>query len=88
MQKAKAECLKRDYCKVLPIERSTLSEGLIFYLAKLRVAALIMQAEPFRGKIKSVGLDSTEMEWPPQMFQESYRLAAEQGYRLTAHAGM
>ena len=28
------------------------------------------------------------MDWPPEMFHESYRLAAEQGYRLTAHAGM
>ena len=47
-----------------------------------------LQAEPFRAKIKSVGLDSSEMDWPPKLFREAYRLAAEQGYRLTAHAGM
>lgn len=57
------------------------------HLGPDRAVSTLKEAEPFRAKIKSVGLDSSEMDWPPEMFHESYRLAAEQGYRLTAHAG-
>lgn len=47
----------------------------------------ILQAKPFKSKILSVGLDSSEMDWPPKLFQEAFELALKQGYRLSAHAG-
>ena len=47
----------------------------------------VLQAEPFKAQIAAVGLDSTELGWPPSLWAEAYRQAAEQGYRLSAHAG-
>ena len=35
----------------------------------------------------AVGLDSTELGWPPSLWQSVYEQAASQGYRLSAHAG-
>lgn len=44
-------------------------------------------AEPFKGQIMSVGLDSSELGHPPEKFERVYAAAGEQGYRLVAHAG-
>lgn len=48
---------------------------------------VLKEAEPFKSDILSVGLDSTELGWPPTLWEEAYKQAASQGYRLSAHAG-
>jgi len=42
---------------------------------------------PFRDKFIGVGLDSTEVGYPPALFSDVYQLAAAEGLRLVAHAG-
>jgi adenine deaminase len=42
---------------------------------------------PFRGDIIGVGLDSTEIGYPPELFGDVYARAAAEDLRLTAHAG-
>ncbi|ORY13392.1 hypothetical protein BCR34DRAFT_599928 [Clohesyomyces aquaticus] len=39
------------------------------------------------GVITGIGLDSSELGFPPQLFEEMYGKASEQGLRRTAHAG-
>lgn len=45
------------------------------------------QARPYRSRIHAVGLDSSELGNPPSKFQRVFAAAAEQGYKLVAHAG-
>lgn len=47
-----------------------------------------MQALPFKEHIKGVGLDSSELDFPPSLFQEVFELAAKEGFKLVAHAGV
>lgn len=42
---------------------------------------------PFRGDIIGVGLDSTEVGYPPELFAGVYARAAAEGLHLVAHAG-
>jgi adenosine deaminase len=42
---------------------------------------------PFRGDIIGVGLDSTEIGYPPELFAGVYARAAAEGLHLVAHAG-
>lgn len=46
-----------------------------------------VQASYQRGDIIGIGLDSSEMNFPPEMFQNMYQGAKELGLRRTAHAG-
>lgn len=46
-----------------------------------------MQALPYKGKIIGVGLDSTEVGWPPSVFQAVFERAAQEGFKCVAHAG-
>ena len=41
----------------------------------------------FRDKFIGVGLDSTEIGYPPSLFTQVYQRAAAEGLRLVAHAG-
>jgi adenosine deaminase len=50
-------------------------------------AAMLRAALPFRGQFIGVGLDSTEIGYPPALFEQVYRQAAAEGLRLVAHAG-
>jgi adenosine deaminase len=47
----------------------------------------LLEALTFRDKFIGVGLDSTEVGYPPALFEQVYRLAAAEGLRLVAHAG-
>ena len=49
--------------------------------------AVLRACLPFRDQFIGVGLDSTEVGYPPSMFTEVYKLAAAEGLRLVAHAG-
>jgi adenosine deaminase len=44
-------------------------------------------ALPFRDQFIGVGLDSTEIGYPPALFTRVYQQAAAEGLRLVAHAG-
>jgi adenosine deaminase len=44
-------------------------------------------ALPFRDQFIGVGLDSTEVGYPPALFEQVYLQAAAEGLRLVAHAG-
>ncbi|CAL8471550.1 g11092 [Coccomyxa elongata] len=45
------------------------------------------EALPFKEHIKGVGLDSSELGFPPSLFQEVFELAAKEGFKVVAHAG-
>lgn len=46
-----------------------------------------LQALPFKEHIKGVGLDSSEMGFPPSLFQDVFEHAISEGFRVVAHAG-
>ncbi|KAF2714928.1 adenosine deaminase [Pleomassaria siparia CBS 279.74] len=46
-----------------------------------------VQASYEAGAVKAIGLDSSELPFPPDMFRDLYARAKAQGLRLTAHAG-
>jgi len=46
-----------------------------------------LQALPFKEHIKGVGLDSSEMGFPPSLFQDVFEHAVNEGFRVVAHAG-
>jgi adenosine deaminase len=50
-------------------------------------AGTLRAALPFRDQFIGVGLDSTEIGYPPALFTEVYQMAAAEGLRLVAHAG-
>ena len=50
-------------------------------------AETLSAALPFRDQFIGVGLDSTEIGYPPSLFTQVYRQAAAEGLRLVAHAG-
>ncbi len=52
-----------------------------------QAAQTLSAALPFREEFIGVGLDSTEIGYPPALFTEVYRQAAAEGLRLVAHAG-
>jgi adenosine deaminase len=47
----------------------------------------LQAALTFRDKFIGVGLDSTEIGYPPSLFTHVYQMAAAEGLRLVAHAG-
>jgi len=50
-------------------------------------AEMLSAILPFRGDIIGVGLDSTEIGYPPELFAGVYARAASEGLHLVAHAG-
>ncbi len=48
---------------------------------------ILRAALPFRQHFIGVGLDSTEIGYPPSLFAGVYQLAASEGLHLVAHAG-
>ena len=50
-------------------------------------AETLCAALPFRDQFIGVGLDSTEIGYPPALFTQVYQQAAAEGLRLVAHAG-
>jgi adenosine deaminase len=49
--------------------------------------AVLRASLPFRDSFIGVGLDSTEVGYPPALFQRVYQRAAAEGLHLVAHAG-
>jgi adenosine deaminase len=71
--------------------RHGLSADLIMcFLRNLGAAAAdetLTAALPFRDRFIGVGLDSTEVGFPPSLFRDVYRRAAAEDLHLVAHAG-
>jgi adenosine deaminase len=70
---------------------SGISAGLILCFLRDRgpeaAAEMLRAALPFRDQFIGVGLDSTEIGYPPALFTQVYQMAAAEGLRLVAHAG-
>lgn len=49
--------------------------------------AVLEQSLAFRDKIVGVGLDSSERQYPPRLFEAVFTKARQCGYRVVAHAG-
>ena len=49
--------------------------------------ATIREAEPHLDGVIAVGLDSSEVGYPPELFAEAYEIARSFGLRAVAHAG-
>ncbi len=67
------------------------STGLIMcflrHLAGSAATETWMQAHDYYDRIIGIGLDSSEVGNPPELFQEAYTLAREAGLHAVAHAG-
>ncbi len=48
---------------------------------------MLTAVEPYRDLIIGIGLDSTEVGYPPSLFREVFARAAADGLRRTCHAG-
>jgi adenosine deaminase len=68
-----------------------ISAGLIMCFLRDRgaeaAAQMLSAILPFRADIIGVGLDSTEIGYPPQLFADVYARAAAEDLHLVAHAG-
>lgn len=42
---------------------------------------------PHHGTVLGIGLDSTEIGFPPEPFRDAFAAARSEGFRITAHAG-
>jgi adenosine deaminase len=49
--------------------------------------AILKQAEPYLDRLAGVGLDSSELGFPPMGFAGVFKAARERGLKLVAHAG-
>jgi len=71
-------------------ELGTSSRLIMCFLRHLDEAsafATLKAAEPWLGRITGVGLDSSELGYPPARFQRVFISAAEWGLKRVAHAG-
>jgi adenosine deaminase len=57
------------------------------HLSGEAAVATILEAEPFLEGVIGVGIDSSERDRPPELFEEAYARARALGLRAVAHAG-
>jgi len=57
------------------------------HLSADEAMATLEQALPFKGKMRAVGLDSSEVGHPPSKFVEVFHRARDEGFLTVAHAG-
>ncbi len=57
------------------------------HLDEASAFATLEQAMPYRDKIIGVGLDSSELGYPPEKFSRVFAKARKAGFRCVAHAG-
>ena len=73
------------------LERSGVSSLLIMcflrHLSQDEAISTLEASTPFRDQIYAVGLDSSEIGYPPEKFKDVFREAANYGYARVAHAG-
>lgn len=46
----------------------------------------LKEALPYKNDILGVGLDSSEVGFPPKLFKNVYEMASKEGFKLVAHA--
>lgn len=63
--------------------------NLLRHLPESDALATLREAEPWLldGRLHGIGLDSSERDFPPELFARAYAWAAERGLFRTAHAG-
>lgn len=73
------------------VDRFGISSALILCFLRHQppqaAVATLTAAMPHREQILAVGLDSSEVGNPPELFADAYRIAREAGMRAVAHAG-
>ncbi|MDP6433424.1 MAG: adenosine deaminase, partial [Candidatus Scalindua sp.] len=57
------------------------------HLSEAEAIETLELAKPYLDKIDGVGLDSSELNHPPEKFSQVFSLAKESGLKLVAHAG-
>ena len=57
------------------------------HLSEAEAIETLELAKPYLDKIDGVGLDSSELNHPPEKFSQVFSLAKELGLKLVAHAG-
>jgi adenosine deaminase len=60
---------------------------LLRHLDEQQALQALEQAVPFRDRIVAIGLDSSELGNPPELFQRVFERARDHGWRAVAHAG-
>ncbi len=60
---------------------------LLRHLSEAEAIETLELAKPYLDKIDGVGLDSSELNHPPEKFSQVFSLAKELGLKLVAHAG-
>ena len=67
--------------------RASLILCFLRHLSEAAAFKTLEEAKPHLDKIAGVGLDSSEVGNPPSKFEQVYKMAAELGLKLVAHAG-
>jgi len=57
------------------------------HLSASEAMEILEQALPYKQWITAVGLDSTEVDHPPEKFEQVFAAARQEGWRAVAHAG-
>ena len=57
------------------------------HLTEADAIETLRHAEPWYDNIHAIGLDSSELDHPPEKFERAFSLAREAGFKLVAHAG-
>lgn len=68
-------------------QSSLLIMNFLRHLPPASAMATLEQARPYAAQIAAVGLDSSEVGFPPEPFAEVFSAAAALGWRRVAHAG-
>ncbi|MCJ8338431.1 MAG: adenosine deaminase [Pseudomonadales bacterium] len=66
---------------------SALIMSFLRHLSERSALQTLEQAQPYKELIMAVGLDSSELDHPPEKFQRVFAKAIEQGFLTVAHAG-
>ncbi len=61
--------------------------NMLRHLSAEKAMQTLQQALPWRDRICSIGLDSSELDHPPVKFEKVFANAKKYGFKLVAHAG-
>ncbi len=57
------------------------------HLSAAQAMEILEEALPFKNLITAVGLDSSELGFPPDIFKTVFHRARQEGFKVVAHAG-
>ncbi|MFV1961652.1 MAG: adenosine deaminase [Acidimicrobiia bacterium] len=85
------EVVTSGFREAIADARSGITADLILcflrHLSGEAAVATLIAAEPYLDGVIAVGLDSSEVGNPPEMFSDSFSMARDLGLRTVAHAG-